>query len=206
MTQQAPVRGAAWHPGVQAGPGIADVFFGDYNPSGKLTITFPRNVGQIPLYYNYKNTGRPAVEDDRWTSKYIDSPNTPLIPFGHGLSYSNIVYEFIKLSAYEVSENDILQIKVVVTNDSDRDAFEVIQIYMAKPEAEHFRPKKMLVGFEKVFIPANKSKTVTIAINIQDLKYWDDNKKEYKVEKGEYEIHVGNSSDNIYIYEWVNIK
>ena len=138
--------------------------------------------------------------------RYFKSKAEPLWPFGHGLSYSDIVFEYIKLSAVSLTENDELQIKVVVSNESDMDAQEVIQVYAGKEEAEHFRPIQQLLGFKKVMIPANQSKTVIIPVNIKDLKYWDEEEQRFKVEKGEYEIRVGSSSEDISIWEWIRVE
>jgi beta-glucosidase len=117
----------AWHPGVEGGNGITDVLFGDSNPAGKLTVTFPRNVGQIPIYYNLKNTGRPILEDERFTTKYIDCPNTPLLPFGHGLSYTTFAYSNLKIENPKVKIPGTIQISADVTNTGSVPGHEVVQ-------------------------------------------------------------------------------
>lgn len=186
----------AWYPGEQGGNALADIIFGDFNPSGKLPVTIYKSIDDLPAFEDYNMENR--------TYRYFNGE--ALYPFGHGLSYSDIIFEYIKLSSVALNEDDELQIKVVVTNNSDRDAQEVIQVYAAKTEAEHFRPTQMLVGFEKVMLPANQSKTVIIPINIKDLQYWDEETQSFKVEKGEYEIRVGSSSDDISIWEWIEVE
>ena len=186
----------AWYPGEQGGNALANIIFGDVNPSGKLPITIYSTIDDLPEFDDYSMKNR--------TYRYFNGK--ALYPFGLGLSYSDLVFEYIKLSAVSLSVNDELQIKVVVTNNSDRDAKEVIQVYASKTEAEHFRPKQMLIGFEKVSIPANQSKTVIIPVKIKDLQYWDEAEQKYKVEKGEYEIRIGSSSEDIFIWEWINVE
>ncbi len=184
-----------WYPGEQGGNALADIIFGDLNPSGKLPITIYNSIDDLPEFDDYNMDNR--------TYRYFNGE--ALYPFGHGLSYSDIVYEYIKLSGVSFSDDDILQIKIVVTNESDMDALEAIQVYASKTEAEHFRPKKMLLGFDKVMIPANQSKTIIIPVNIKDLQYWDEPKQKYKLEKGEYEIRIGSSSEDIFIWEWIEV-
>ena len=140
----------AWHLGVQTGPALADVLFGDFNPGGKLPVSFPRDVGQVPVYYNHKNTGRPPVEDVRWTSKYIDLPWTPQWPFGHGLSYTTFSYEPPRVSKAEIQPTDSLTVSVDVTNSGIRAGDEVAQLYVRDDAASVTRPVKMLRGFRRV--------------------------------------------------------
>lgn len=183
----------AWHPGVQAGPGITDVLFGDYNPSGKLTITFPRNVGQIPLYYNYKNTGRPAKEKDRYTSKYIDSPLTPLIPFGYGLSYTTFEYSNLKLDKKQLTIPGSLIITADIKNTGSRTGEEVVQLYIRDMVGSVTRPVKELKGFKKISLAPGQTKNVSFTLTTEDLKFYDIN-MEYNVEPGDFKVWVGPSS------------
>jgi len=183
----------AWHPGVQAGPGITDVLFGDYNPSGKLTVTFPRNVGQIPIYYNYKNTGRPAAEDDRYTSKYIDSPLTPLIPFGHGLSYTTFEYSSIQLDKKQLSIPGSLTITADIKNTGTRLGQEVVQLYIRDLVGSVTRPVKELKGFKKISLAPGQTKKVSFVLTTDDLKFHDIN-MDFVVEPGGFDIWVGPGS------------
>jgi beta-glucosidase len=183
----------AWHPGVQAGTGIVDVLFGDYNPSGKVTFSFPRNVGQIPIYYNYKNTGRPAVEDDRYTSKYIDSPNTPLIPFGHGLSYTTFEYSNLQLDKKQLSIPGSVTITADIKNTGTRKGQEIVQLYIRDLVGSVTRPVKELKGFKKILLEQGQTKKVTFVLTTDDLKFHDIN-MEYNVEPGDFKVWVGPSS------------
>ena len=142
-----------WYPGTSGGLGVADILFGKYNPSAKLPITFPRNVGQVPIYYNVKNTGRPISNDnptEDYKSNYIDSPNTPLYPFGHGLSYTTFEYSEIKLSNNKVRESEILKVSSIITNTGEYDGHEVIQLYIHDKVASITRPVKELKDFKNI--------------------------------------------------------
>jgi len=183
----------AWHPGVEGGNGIADVLFGDYNPAGKLTVTFPRNVGQIPIYYNMKNTGRPIVENDRWTSKYIDSPNTPLLPFGYGLSYTTFDYNNLKIENKKVSIPGTVKISADITNTGSVAGHEVVQLYIRDLVGSVTRPVKELKGFERIYLEPGETKTVTFELTTCNLKFYDIN-MEYNVEPGEFKVWVGPNS------------
>ena len=186
----------AWHGGVEAGNALADVLFGDYNPSGKLTTTFPRNVGQIPIYYNCKNTGRPIIEDFKFTSKYLDVPNTPLYPFGHGLSYTTFEYGDINLNKSELTGNEILKATVEVKNTGNIDGEEVAQLYINDPAASISRPLKELKGFKKVFIKAGESKELVFEISTEDLKFYN-SKLNYDWEAGQFNIYIGTNSQDV---------
>ncbi|MEQ9167216.1 MAG: beta-glucosidase BglX [Fulvivirga sp.] len=195
----------AWFPGTEAGLAIADVLFGKVNPSGKLSATFPQNVGQIPIYYNHKNTGRP-LEEGKWFQKfrsnYLDVPNEPLYPFGYGLSYSNFSYGDIKLSSTELKGNESLTVTIPVTNDSDIDGKEVVQLYIRDMVGSTTRPVKELKGFQKVLIKAGETTEVSFAITTEDLKYYTyDNQTDrniiYTWEPGAFQIMVGTNSANV---------
>ncbi|MBN1456501.1 MAG: glycoside hydrolase family 3 C-terminal domain-containing protein [Sedimentisphaerales bacterium] len=183
----------AWHPGIEGGNGIADVLFGDYNPAGKITVTFPRSVGQIPIYYNMKNTGRPFDEEDRFTSKYIDSPNTPLLPFGYGLSYTTFDYKNLKIENEKVAIPGTVKISARVTNTGPVAGHEVVQLYIRDLVGSVTRPVKELKGFERIYLEPGETKTVTFDLSTCDLKFYDIN-MEYNVEPGNFKVWVGPNS------------
>ena len=185
-----------WYPGTSGGLGVADILFGKYNPSAKLPITFPRNVGQVPIYYNVKNTGRPISDDnptEDYKSNYIDSPNTPLYPFGHGLSYTTFDYSEIKLSNDKIKESEILKVSSIITNTGDYDGHEVVQLYIHDKVVSITRPVKELKGFKKIFLRKGESKTVNFEINSDDLKFYNSGK--LMIESGEFEIAISGTSD-----------
>ncbi|WP_163514817.1 glycoside hydrolase family 3 N-terminal domain-containing protein [Gelidibacter japonicus] len=187
----------AWYPGTMGGSGVTDVLFGVYNPSAKLTVTFPRNVGQIPIYYNMKNTGRPIPESNPkqdYKSNYIDSPNTPLFVFGHGLSYTTFQYSELTLSSTHIGFNDTLTATVSITNTGNYDGHEVVQLYIHDKVGSITRPVKELKGFQKIFLKKGESKIVTFNISVEDLKFYNNN-MEYVAEAGEFEIAIAPSSD-----------
>ncbi|MEC7262211.1 MAG: beta-glucosidase BglX [Bacteroidota bacterium] len=186
-----------WHPGVEAGNAIADVVFGDYNPSGKLTATWPRNVGQIPIYYSAKNTGRPAPESDefqKFRSNYLDSPNSPLLPFGYGLSYTNFEYSNLKLDKTSIGQDESISATVTVTNTGNYDGEEVVQLYLKDEVRSITPPKRELKGFQKVLVKKGESKEVTITLSSDDLKFYN-GQLEFVAEPGEFEVFVGTNSD-----------
>jgi len=176
----------AWHLGSKSGDAIAQVLYGDYNPSGKLPMTFPRNVGQVPIYYNHKNTGRPGPIDLVFWSHYIDETNDPLYVFGHGLSYTTFEYSNLTINSDQVS--------VTVKNTGDVDGEEVVQLYIRDLFASVTRPVKELKGFEKVLIEAGTSKTITFKIDDQVLGFFN-NQGKFIVEPGKFKIMVGGSSN-----------
>ena len=164
-----------WFGGSEAAYAISDVLFGDVNPSGKLTATFPQNVGQIPLFYNHKNTGRP-LQEGRWFEKfrsnYLDVSNEPLYPFGYGLSYTTFAYSDIHLSSTEMSADGELTATVTVTNTGSRDGAEVVQLYIRDLVGSITRPVKELKGFEKIFLKAGESRKVSFSITPELLKFY----------------------------------
>lgn len=187
----------AWYPGTMGGSGVADVLFGVYNPSAKLTATFPRNVGQVPLYYNMKNTGRPIPErnpKDDYKSNYIDVPNTPLFPFGFGLSYTTFDYSDIILSSKTITKSQTLTASVVVTNTGNYDGYEIVQLYAHDKVGVITRPVKELKGFQKIFLKRGEQKTVTFSLTMGDLFYYS-NATDQNIEPGEFEIAIAPSSD-----------
>lgn len=183
-----------WFLGTQAGNAIADVLFGKYNPSGKLPVTFPRNVGQVPVFYYMKNTGRPLEANNKYTSKYLDVQNTPLYPFGYGLSYTEFNYSNLKVDKPTFRKSDNLTVSIDVSNTGDYDGEEVVQLYVRDLVGSVTRPVRELKGFEKIFIKKGQSKTVTFVLENKDLKFYDINMN-FTTEPGDYEIFVGGSSD-----------
>lgn len=185
-----------WHPGVEAGNAIADVLFGDYNPSGKLTMTFPKNVGQIPIYYASRNTGRPQAGQvfQKFKSNYLDVDNAPLLPFGYGLSYTSFVYNKLKLSKDKINAAEMLTVDVEVKNSGNYDGEEVVQLYIWDKVASIARPLRLLRGFQKVSIAAGQVKTVSFTLTQEDLKFYKYN-LEFVAEPGEFEVFVGGDSN-----------
>lgn len=183
----------AWHLGVEAGNAVADVLFGDYNPSGKLPVTFPRSVGQIPIYYNHKSTGRPLVEHDKYTSRYLDSPNTPLFPFGYGLSYTTFAYRNVNVSPKTISGNQSIVVTVEVENTGKRSGEEVVQLYLRDDVATVTRPVKELKRFKKISLNAGEKKSVEFNLTPDDLSFYNLEMKKV-VEPGTFTLFVGGNS------------
>jgi beta-glucosidase len=197
LNKIAPAILETWFGGTEAGNGIADVLFGDVNPSGKLTMTFPLNVGQIPVFYNTKNTGRPINPDnphEKYKSNYLDSPNTPLYPFGYGLSYTSFNYSDIKLNKESFGMNDRIIASVDITNTGDRDGEEIVQLYIRDLVGDVTRPVKELKGFKKIHL--NKGETVTVAFTIspEDLAYYHQNMS-FSADPGDFELFIGTNSE-----------
>jgi len=182
-----------WFLGTQAGPAIADVLLGKYNPSGKLPVTFPVSVGQVPIFYSYKNTGRPPIPGIRWNSKYLDIPVEPLFPFGYGLSYTTFEYSEITLSDTILLPGGELTAEVTVKNTGVRDGEEIIQLYIRDLVGSVTRPVLELKGFRKESIPAGESVTVLFTITEEDLKFYDIN-MEFTAEPGDFEVFIGPNS------------
>lgn len=188
-----------WFPGSEAGYAISDVLFGKVNPSAKLPVTFPRNVGQIPLYYNHKNTGRPLTDENVWEkfrTAYLDSPNLPLFPFGFGLSYTTFTYSDINVSAKNLQGNGKLTASVTLTNTGKYDGAEVVQLYIRDVVGTNTRPLKELKGFQKVMLKAGESKTVSFEITPEDLKYYN-NELKFDWESGDFQIMIGGNSQDV---------
>lgn len=188
-----------WFGGTEAAYAIGDVLFGDVNPSGKLTTTFPQNVGQIPLYYNHKNTGRPLADGkwfEKFRSNYLDVSNDPLYPFGFGLSYSKFDYSDVKLSSTQIDTNGELTASVTVTNKTKVDGVEVVQLYIRDVVGSVTRPVKELKGFEKVFIKAGESKTVDFKITPEMLKFYDYDLN-FVFEPGDFDVMIGGNSRDV---------
>lgn len=188
-----------WFGGSEAAYAISDVLFGDVNPSGKLTATFPQNVGQIPLFYNHKNTGRP-LQEGRWFEKfrsnYLDVSNEPLYPFGYGLSYTTFAYSDIHLSSTEMSADGELKATVTVTNTGSRDGAEVVQLYIRDLVGSVTRPVKELKGFEKIFLKAGESRKVSFSITPELLKFYNYD-LQFVCEPGDFDVMIGGNSRDV---------
>jgi beta-glucosidase len=185
----------AWQLGAQSGNAIAQVLYGDYNPSGKLPMTFPRSVGQVPIYYNYKNTGRPIMNEPEsvFWSHYIDEKNTPLYPFGYGLSYSKFEYSDLKLSSSSFVENGKIEVTVNVKNTSGLTGKEVVQMYIRDLVGTMTRPVKELKGFELIELQPNETKKVTFSIDTKTIEFFTANSR-WEAEAGDFSVFIGGSS------------
>jgi beta-glucosidase len=184
-----------WHLGTQSGNAIAEVLYGDYNPSGKLTMSFPRNVGQVPLYYNFKKTGRPGASSEEVTrSTYADVENSPLYPFGYGLSYTNFKYSELTLSSNEITRDDIITVSVKITNTGKVKGKEVVQMYIRDHYGSLARPVKELKGFELVELNAGETKEVSFEIDNSSLLYYTANDL-WESEIGKFSVFIGGDSD-----------
>ncbi|WP_417859993.1 beta-glucosidase BglX [Winogradskyella sediminis] len=186
-----------WFPGSEAGLAISDVLFGDVNPSGKLTATFPRSVGQIPIFYNHKNTGRPLMNEEgkfeKFRSNYIDERNEPLYPFGYGLSYTTFDYSNLNLNTNTIGMDGSVEVSVEVTNSGDYDGKEVVQLYIRDVVGSVTRPLKELKGFQKVEIKKGETKTVTFNLTVEDLKFYNSD-LDFVAESGKFHVFVGTDS------------
>ena len=187
-----------WFPGSEAGLAISDVLFGDVNPSGKLTATFPRNVGQVPIFYNHKNTGRPLGNDqgkfEKFKSNYIDVRNEPLYPFGYGLSYTSFDYSNFSTNTASIGMDGTVEVSVDVTNSGDYDGKEVVQLYIRDVVGSVTRPVKELKGFQKVEIKKGETKTVTFKLTVEDLKFYNST-LDFVAEPGAFQVFIGTNSD-----------
>ncbi|MDQ1139934.1 beta-glucosidase BglX [Pedobacter agri] len=185
-----------WFPGSEAGNSIADVLFGKVNPSGKLSATFPQNVGQVPLYYAHKNTGRPLAEGkwfEKFRSNYLDVSNDPLYPFGFGLSYTTFNYSDVKLSANTLTKGKSITASVTLSNTGKYDGKEVVQLYIRDLVGSITRPVKELKGFQKVALKAGESKTISFNISENDLKFYNSDLK-FVAEPGDFQVFIGTNS------------
>src|SRR5690348_10247871 len=187
-----------WWLGTEAGDAMADVLFGDYNPSGKLPMSFPRTEGQIPIYYNHLNTGRPAKNDSdlNYVSSYIDLPNSPKFPFGYGLSYTTFSYGDISLSAKSFKPNETLTASVTISNTGKYNGTETVQLYIRDMVASVVQPVKELKGFQQIFLKAGESKKVTFKLTANDLKFYNE-KLNYVYEPGDFKIFIGTNSNDV---------
>ena len=188
-----------WFGGSEAGFAISDVLFGDVNPSGKLTATFPQNVGQIPLYYSHKNTGRPLGEGkwfEKFKTNYLDVSNEPVYPFGYGLSYTTFEYSEISLNKPAINAAEKLEMKVTVRNTGNYDGQEVVQLYLRDMVGTITRPVKELKGFQKIFLKKGESKEVVFTIGEEDLKFYNSDLN-FVAEPGDFKVFVGGNSRDV---------
>jgi len=188
-----------WFGGSETGDAVADVLFGKVTPSGKLTTTFPRSVGQLPLFYNHLNTGRPDPDNhvfNRYAGNYLDESNEPLYPFGYGLSYTDFVYSDLQISSETLPKNGELTVSVTVTNKGNYDGYETVQLYLRDIYAEIARPVKELKGFERIFLKSGESRDINFVITENDLKFYNSG-LEYIYEPGEFDVMVGSNSRDV---------
>lgn len=182
-----------WFPGTTGAEAIVEVLFGDVNPSGKLVMSFPQNVGQCPIYYNHYSTGRPHIKDLKYLSRYQDIPTESFYPFGYGLSYCKFIYRNLQLNKNKIKEDEKIIVSIEVENKSDREGYETIQMYIQDLYGSIVRPVKELKAFKKVFFKPFEIKNIQFEIDIEMLKFWNNN-LEYVAEKGEFKLFVGRNS------------
>lgn len=201
LTEHVPAILETWFLGVETGNAVADVLFGDVNPSGKLPVTFPRAVGQVPIYYNHKNTGRPPLEEEKYTSKYQDVPWTPLYRFGYGLSYTSFRISEPRLGARTIRPSDTLVVAVDIANTGQRAGTEVVQLYVQDPVASITRPVKELRGFRRVHLEPGETRMVEFRLNAQDLAFSGPEMRRI-VEPGRFRVFVGGNSRDVRAVEF----
>ena len=194
LAENSPAILETWHSGTMGGAAVADVLFGDANPSGKLPVTFPRSVGQIPLYYDHKSTGRPLEPENRYTSKYLDVSNTPLYPFGYGLSYTQFRIDDIRLDKPSIPVNGTIRASAEVENIGRRSGDEVVQLYIQDVASSVTRPVRELRGFQRISLAPAEKRRVEFTLTSKELGTLDRNLK-FTVEPGEFRVYIGDSSD-----------
>jgi beta-glucosidase len=196
VAENAPAILEAWMGGTEAGNAIADVLFGDVNPGGKLPVTWPRTVGQVPIYYNHMNTGRPPEASNRYTSKYLDVPWTPQFPFGYGLSYTQFKLTNLQLSTRQIATNGSLTVSAEVENVGKRAGDEVVQLYVRDVAASMTRPVKELKGFQRVTLQPGEKKRLEFRLTADQLGFWN-REMRFVVEPGEFRVMVGPNSEDV---------
>jgi beta-glucosidase len=194
VAERAPAIVESWYLGVEHGPALADILFGDHAPAGRLPITFPRTTGQIPIYYAHRNTGRPPAEGERYTSKYLDASWTPLYPFGHGLGYTTFAYSDLSLSADRMGADGAVDVAVTVANTGDQAGEEVVQLYLRDEVSSVTRPVRELRGFRRVRLEPGQRTRVTFTLTRPDLEMLDAELRAV-VEPGWFRVYVGGSSE-----------
>jgi len=205
-SQNIPAILVAWQPGFETGNALADVLTGKVNPSGKLPITFPRSLGQVPIYYNHLNTGRPQQQQGQlWTSGYLDSPTSPAYPFGFGLSYTSYSYANLKLSKSQYKMGETVEVSITVTNTGSLAGEEVVQCYTRDLAADIARPVMELKGFEKIKLNAGESRVVTFQLSEKDLSYWN-NELKFKADPGKFKVFVGGDSRDVKAADFELVK
>ncbi len=198
IVDNAPAILEAWMAGTESGNAIADVLFGDVNPGGKLPVTFPRTVGQVPIYYNHMNTGRPPEKDNRYSSKYLDVPWTPLFPFGFGLSYTQFKITGLKLSTSSIRADGKLTVSVEVENSGKRAGDEVVQLYLRDVAASMSRPVKELKGFQRITLQPGEKRHIEFLLTKEHLGFWNSDGR-FLVEPGEFKVMVGANSEDVLV-------
>jgi len=193
LDAESPAILEAWFPGTEGGNAVADILFGKVNPGGKLPDTFPQNLGQIPIYYNHDNTGRPPDPTNKYTSKYNDGPFTPLYTFGYGLSYTTFGFSSPVISSSSMSSTGSVTVSVNVKNTGTRTGDEVVQLYIHDPVASIVQPVRRLEGFQRVTLTPGQSTTVKFTLNGSNVGFYDNTGK-FVVEPGTIEAYVGDSS------------
>ncbi len=196
MAENVPAIVEAWHLGSQAGNSIADVLFGKYNPSGKLPMSFPRDVGQIPVYYNHKNTGRSGPKKEVFWAHHTDMPNAPLFPFGFGLSYTTFEYSPIRLSKNTLKQGEQITATITLKNTGKYEGTEIVQMYIRDLVGSITRPIKELKNFQKITLKPNESKEVTFNITTKDLEYYTA-RKQWESEPGDFHLFIGTNSQEV---------
>jgi beta-glucosidase len=192
LAEHVPAILQAWHPGTQGGNAVADVLWGDVNPGGKLPVSFPRAVGQVPIYYASDVTGRPATAE-KFTSKYLDLPTTPLYPFGHGLSYTTFAYGDLVVSADTIAPGDTITVSATVTNTGKVAGAEIAQLYIRDRVASVVRPVKELEGFTKISLEPGERQTVRFTLGPRELGFYNRD-MQWVVEPGVFTVWIGWSS------------
>lgn len=185
-----------WFPGTMGAEAITEMILGEANPSGKLTMSFPQNVGQCPIYYNHYNTGRPHIHNLRYVSRYQDIPTESFYPFGFGLSYCNFKYKNLKLDKKEIKENDTITVTVEIENQSNNEGYEVVQLYIQDLYASAVRPVKELKAFKKEYFKSHETRQIKFEINVEMLKFWNEH-LEHKTEEGGFKVYVGTDSVDV---------
>jgi beta-glucosidase len=193
LADNAPALLEAWYPGTEGGDAVADILFGKVDPSGKLPMSFPRDVGQIPISYNELPTGRPADPNNKYTSKYLDVPNTPQYAFGYGLSYTTFNVGSPHLSSSSVSPNGPLTVTVPVTNAGPTAGTDVVQLYLHQDDTSILQPVRKLEGFERVTLNPGQTQSVTFTLNRQNFGFYND-QGQFVVEPGPFDLWAGDSS------------
>lgn len=197
LADQADAILAAWFPGTEGGNAIADLLCGDRAPSGRLNMSFPRHVGQCPVYYSGYRTGRPGKDNDRFSSRYADLPSTPLYPFGYGLTYTCFTYHGAAINSPLITREKPAQISVRVRNEGNRTAVETVQLYIRDMAGSAVRPLRELRGFQQVELPPGREATVSFPVDLDMLRFWTPDLT-YQTESGRFEAHIGaNSADTI---------
>lgn len=194
LSRAVPAILEAWFPGTRGARAVADLVFGDAVPVGKLVMTFPRHVGQVPIYYGMKNTGRPCDANNKYTSKYLDVENTPLFPFGHGLSYTSFAYADLKLDRVTMNSDETLTVRVNVSNVGERAGTEVVQMYLRDHVGSVTRPVKELKGFSRVRLEPGETRAVEFRLSADDLAFLRADMAR-GVEPGRFTVMLGGSSD-----------